>query len=82
MVGALTLWVDRRCVVRACDCFCLGTAMAAQCSRTPAGPAGGLSTHLAGLAAPGDHRGDPDPGAQSKRISDSLAQRGSGADSW
>jgi hypothetical protein len=28
-VGTAALWVERRLFVRACDCFCLGTAMGA-----------------------------------------------------
>ncbi len=37
MVAAgLTLWVERRLVVRECDCLCLGTAMGSQTSRLPA----------------------------------------------
>lgn len=35
VAAALTLWVERRLVVREWDCFCLGTAMARQASRLP-----------------------------------------------
>ena len=39
-VGTAALWVERRFVVRECDCFCLGTAMRAQEDSVPAGTSG------------------------------------------